>query len=110
MAYYQTEENGRINDPNDGKPVYWDLKADSTFDGMAGNNFIENGEYNVKDDQLIITYSITEINSTEWEERFYNAIRHSWNGEAYVLPYVLENKELILNYVGNDIMHFLPKE
>jgi hypothetical protein len=97
LAYYQTEENGRINDPNDGKPVYWNLKSDSTYEGMAGNNFLEDGEFKVEGDQLIFKHFVTEITTTEWEERFYSALRHSWNGEAYAMPYVLENNELILN-------------
>ena len=111
LAYYQTEENGRIDDPNDGKPVYLIFKADSSFEGMAGNNFIEHGKFKVEGDQLILMdAAVTEINSTEWEERFNNALRHSWNGEALAMPYMIENNELILNYVSNDTMHFLPKE
>ncbi|WKV10743.1 hypothetical protein [Marivirga harenae] len=111
LAYYQTEEKGRIDDPNDGKPVYWNFKADGTYEGMAGNNFIEHGEFKVEGDQLILMdAAVTEITTTEWEERFNDALRHSWNGEALAIPYTIEDNELILNYVGNDTMHFLPKE
>lgn len=110
LDYYQTEENGRINAPNDGKPVYWTFKADGTYEGMAGNNFMEHGEFKVEGDQLIFRHAVTEIIGTDWEERFYDALRHSWNGEAHVMPYVLENNEFVLNYVDNDTMHFLPKE
>ncbi len=111
LAYYLTEENGRIEDPNDGKPVYLTFKADSTFEGMAGYNFIEHGKFKVEGDQLILMdAAVTELKVTEWEERFNNALRDSWNGEALAIPYTIENNELIFNYVGNDTMHFLPKE
>ncbi len=109
LAYYQTEENGRINDPNDGKPVYWNFKSDSTYEGMAGNNEIL-GNYRIMGDSLLFTLNGSEMIGTEWEERFYDALNQSWNGEKYAMPYELENNELILNYVGNDTMHFLPKE
>ncbi|WKV10740.1 hypothetical protein [Marivirga harenae] len=111
LAYYLTEDNGRINDPDDGKPVYLTFKADRTFEGMAGNNFIELGKFEVEGDQLILMdAAVTEITTTEWGERFNDALRHSWNGEALAIPYTIEDNELILNYVDNDTMHFLPKE
>jgi heat shock protein HslJ len=109
LAYYQTEENGRINAPNDGKPVYWNFKTDSTYEGKAGNNEIF-GNYWTRNDSLVFTFYGSEMVGTEWEIRFSNALNHGWNGEAYVIPYSVGDSELVLHFKGNDTMHFLPIE
>lgn len=106
LAYYETAE-GRVDPPNDNKPVYFDLKTDGTFDGMAGNNFLEAGQYSTADGQLNFTFGVTEIAGTAWEKMFYDSIVQTWNGEAFVMPYSLENNELVLFYTNDDTMHFV---
>ena len=107
LAYYQTSD-GRIDDLNDGKPVYWDLKVDSTYTGMAGNNEIL-GIYKSVNDTIFFTLAGSEMIGTTWEERFYDAINPTWNGEHYVMPYSLDDNELILTYSDKNTMHFVPR-
>ncbi|MDY6994854.1 MAG: hypothetical protein SVR94_19890 [Pseudomonadota bacterium] len=109
LAYYETETNGRINSPNDNKPVYWDLKSDNTYEGKTGNNEIL-GQYCLEEDKIYFTLSGSEVIGTAWEEQFYDALDNAWNGETYVMPYSLKNDELILNYSNNNTMHFLPRQ
>jgi hypothetical protein len=108
LSHYQTPE-GRIDPPNDDKPVYWRLKYNGTMNGMAGNNFLEAGQYGISDGFLTLTFGVTEVAATEWEERFYSAIAQTFNGEALVIPYSIENGELVLNYSDDDTMHFERK-
>ena len=108
LAYYETSENGRINSPNDGKPVFWNLKADGVFEGMAGNNEIH-GNYRVEGSNLVFTLFGSEIATTQWESRFYDALQHNWDGKAYRVPFKLDGKELILNYDDQETMHFVHR-
>ncbi|MEM1258099.1 MAG: hypothetical protein AAGH81_06190 [Bacteroidota bacterium] len=108
LSYYETTE-GRIEPPNGDKPVYWRLKYNGLMNGMAGNNFLEPGQYSLDNGLLTLIYGVTEIASTEWEERYYDAIRNTSNGQAFVIPYSLEEGELVLNYLNSDTMHFILK-
>ncbi len=108
LSHYETAD-GRIDPPNDDKPVYWRLKYNGTMNGMAGNNFIESGQYDLDGGILTLSYGVTEIASTEWEERYYGALQNTINGEAFRIPYILEDGELILNYRNDDTMHFVLK-
>lgn len=108
LSHYETAE-GRIEPPNDDKPVYWRLKYNGTMNGMAGNNFLETGQYNLDSSLLTLMYGVTEIASTEWEEQYYDAIRNTSNGQAFVIPYSLEEDELVLSYLNDETMHFVRK-
>lgn len=108
LSHYETA-GGRIDPPNDGKPVYWRLKYNGTMNGMAGNNFIVAGQYGVSDGFLTLAFGITEISTTEWEERFYDAIAQSFDGNSLVMPYALDDNELVFSYADNETMHFERK-
>ena len=103
-----TMEAGKIESPNDGKPVYWDLKADGTYEGQAGNNSIL-GNHRIENGKMIFTYLTTEVARTEWETLFVESLKLNYQDSVYVLPIVQINNELIFNYQNDDTMHFIRR-
>lgn len=108
LSYYETTENGRIDYPNDGKPVILELKTNGTYEGRAGNNDIM-GEYRTEEATIILSFYTTEITNTEWETLFHETLEIVREGNEYKFPYDLDGDNLVLGYGGNNSMHFIKR-
>jgi len=106
---FEDFEDGTVLDPNDGRPVQITFRSDGGYDGVKGNNAIQ-GAYRLANDELIFAGgATTEISNTEWEEMFSRSINKSIEGNEYVMPYSLDESELILDYEAQSQMFFMRK-
>lgn len=104
---FEDFEDGTVLDPNDGRPVQITFRSDGKYDGVKGNNEIQ-GAYRLENDELIFAGgTTTEISNTEWEEMFSRSLNKSIEGNEYVMPYSLEESELILDYEAQSQMFFI---
>jgi len=106
LSYYETTESGRVEYPKDGKPVVLNLKDDGTYDGVAGNNEIL-GEYSISEGKITMTLYTSKMANTEWEKMFKEALETMRDEREYILPYSLNGNNLVMDYGGNNTMHFI---
>lgn len=108
LSFIETSKEGRIEDPNDGNPVYWKFHTDSIVSGRAGNNII-GGEFMMDDEYLTLrNFGGTEVIDTQWESDFHEALRQSYSTTCicYKLSYDLIDDELKLSVNDTDFMLF----
>ncbi|HBU78554.1 MAG TPA: hypothetical protein DEF18_10675, partial [Muricauda sp.] len=82
------------------------LKDDGTYDGVAGNNEIL-GEYSISEGKITMTLYTSKMANTEWEKMFKEALETVRDEREYILPYSLNGNNLVMDYGGNNTMHFI---
>lgn len=106
---YYFESNNQDLPPDGEAPVIISFTTDNFNGNTSVNTFL--GTYlSENTDLTFLEFSTTEVNETEWGNRFYDSVNQSYNtsNQNYEMAYEVVEGNLIIEYIPNQFMFLSP--
>lgn len=107
LEYYDDSNEGTLIVPGNETAIL--TFRNGNLSGKIGFNTIANGTFAHEGEILTLSYGISEIGGSQWEERFQESLAALYDEGMLYIPVTLFKSELIFHYGGQSTMHFHKK-